>query len=69
MGRRSLAIAPAASGEDERQIGEAGVQVHEPETADRAAAEVTEKQRPERRKCGREVVAVPEHRPWQDDEE
>ncbi len=67
--RRSARRAEAARGEHRHELGEAGHEVDDAETADGAAHEVVREESAERRPRLREVVAFPERRPGQDDQQ
>src|SRR5579859_1162940 len=55
--------------EQQGEIREARVEIHEAETGDRASHEIVHRQRLEERPGLGEVVPLPERRPRQDDEE
>ncbi|HMD36454.1 MAG TPA: hypothetical protein VKH42_15865 [Vicinamibacterales bacterium] len=62
-------IAIAAGNDNEREIDEPRNQVDQTEPGDRAANEVVDQQRLQRRPRQREIVPLPERRPRQDDEQ
>jgi hypothetical protein len=62
-------IAIAARQENQREIDETRNQVDEAQSGDRAADEVIGQERLQRRPRDREVVSIPERRPWQDDQQ
>ena len=61
-------MTPAAS-ENHGEIGEPAKEVDESEAGHGASNEVAGNDRPQRRPGAAKVVAVPERRPWKDDQQ
>jgi hypothetical protein len=61
-------VTPAAS-ENHGEIGEPAKEVDESEAGHGASNEVAGNDRPQRRPGAAKVVAVPERRPWKDDQQ
>jgi hypothetical protein len=61
-------VTPAAR-ENHGEIGEAAKEIDESEAGHGASNEVAGNERPQRRPDAAEVVAVPERRPWKDDQQ
>src|SRR5262245_63878964 len=57
------------AGKYDHEVGKTGVEIDETEARHRASDEIVSQQLAQRRPGHREVIPLPEARPWQDDEQ